>query len=178
MKGFKYTAEFFIKEYGKDVYEICDNLGIYTDYHELGKNIKGYIIHIEDLSLVVLNNSLEEWQKELVLAHELGHFAFHKDETNNGNSAYIDNSRLEYEANYFAIQLLGNKKYLNDSMTPEVCEFLLKMSYSNKVGAIISSNIMEKKLILCGKPMTDEDVKLLEISINNTIEFANKLTKK
>ena len=175
MKGIKFAAEYFLSEYGTDVYKICRKLGIHIQHHNLGENIKGYIINIEGLSFITINSILEEWKKHLVLAHELGHFVLHEDEPNKiTNSIYIDDTRLEYEATEFAMQLIGNKKYMNGRMDPRVCEFIFKMYSSKKKGKSISSNI-DKSFILCGKPMTDDDVFLLEKSIDDTIKFANEL---
>lgn len=176
MEGIQFTAKYFLSEYGTDVYKICRKLGIHIQHHSLGENIKGYIMNIENLDLIVINNALEEWQKHLVLAHELGHFALHRDEPNQTtNSLYIDDTKLEYEATTFAMQLIGNKKYMTDYISPQFCEFIFKMYSSKKEGKNITSNTSAKRFILCGKPMTDDDVILLEQSIDSTIKFAKKL---
>lgn len=176
MKGIEFTAKYFLREYGTDVYKICRNLGIHIQHHNLGDNIKGYIINIEGLSFITINSILEEWKKHLVLAHELGHFALHEDEPNRiDNSLFIDDTRLEYEATEFAMHLIGNKSYLNDCLTHQVGEFILKMYSSKKQGKNISPNIDSKYLILCGKPMTDDDVILLNQSIDNTIKFSKQV---
>ena len=130
MKGIEFTAKYFLSEYGTDVYKICRKLGIHIQHHNLGENIKGYIVNIENLELIVINSTLDEWQKHLVLAHELGHFALHRDEPNQTtNSLYIDDTRLEYEATEFAMQLFGNRQYLRDYINPNACEFIFKMYF-------------------------------------------------
>lgn len=176
MEGIKFTAKYFLNEYGTDVYKICKKLGIYTYHYDLGENINGYITDFENLKFIVINNRLEEWQKHLVVAHELGHFALHEDELDKTpNSLFIDDTRLEYEATEFAMQLFGNKKYLTDYINPKVLKFIFKMYSSKKEGKNISSDIDAKRLILCGKPMTNDDIVLLNQSLNTTMKFAKEL---
>ena len=179
MKGIEFTAKYFLREYGTDVYKICRNLGIHIQHHNLGDNIKGYIINIEGLSFITINSILEEWKKHLVLAHELGHFALHEDEPNRiDNSLFIDDTRLEYDATEFAMHLIGNKRYLNDCLTHQVGEFILKMYSSKKQGNRILDNMglnskeVESSIrISLGHETTSEDIdiaigKILEANTN------------
>jgi Zn-dependent peptidase ImmA (M78 family) len=91
----------------RDVYELCDYLNIKIMYEDLG-NIKGFYQSCLDSQIVHINIDLDDREKRIVAAHELGHVILHK-ELNilflESNTYFVKN-KYEKEANKFAIELL------------------------------------------------------------------------
>lgn len=91
-----------------DPFELCELLGIVcskTPY----KKLKGLFVRINDFKFVDINDNLPEYQQKSVCAHELGHALLHAEQ--NGLVPMLDydicgKSKLEYEANIFAAELL------------------------------------------------------------------------
>lgn len=82
-------------------------MGIEVDEFPFRK-IKGLILEIAGRVTIVLNSSLPEWLKRVVLTHELGHqqlslrgagYFFLAEHT-------LMKTKVEYEANRFAVELL------------------------------------------------------------------------
>lgn len=97
-----------------NIYELCDFLNIMVKVDPLGST-KGYFLNIDESYFITLNSELDEWEKQVVLAHELGHAVLHKD-TNIcflKSYTYSVTNKLENEANEFAAHLLIGDDALN-----------------------------------------------------------------
>lgn len=89
-------------------YVIAKKLGIYIMYGDLGKT-KGFYKKILRKKYIFINNNLNDFEKKLVCAHELGYailhasrkFEFLLDTTN-----IYKQSKIEDEANEFASWLI------------------------------------------------------------------------
>lgn len=97
------------KKYGtNNPFKLCNYLKIIVIYKDLG-DIKGYSIKRMRKKLICINENLSSFSKKLVCAHELGHCLYHQlDDVNFllKNTNMIKRSRLEEEANIFAVELL------------------------------------------------------------------------
>lgn len=102
-----------------DPYRLARAIGIDIDEFPF-RRIKGLILEIAENVTIVLNSNLPEWLKRVVLAHELGHrqlspqgmgYFFMAEHT-------FMESRVEYEANKFAVELLtwGEEPEFDESM--------------------------------------------------------------
>lgn len=178
MSKLKDIANYFTKEFNTtDVYKLCSELNIPIKYDPLG-NIYGYFINCNEcIPIIVLNKNLKEWQKYIVLSHELAHFILHRDiEVHTKSSLYINDPNLEYEATDFGLDILWPFGHIStDYLKKEVCEFIATMYPTKYRDDFIKYSIRNPPVLLCGKPMTDDDVVLLEESIDNTIKFAKRL---
>lgn len=86
--------------------ELADCLGIRINYCELG-SIRGFFVFKNRIKQIFLNYNLPNYEKRFVLAHEIGHSLLHPEQ----NTMFLQNtffstSKLEIEANRFAIELL------------------------------------------------------------------------
>jgi Zn-dependent peptidase ImmA (M78 family) len=92
---------------------LARDMGAIVRYEPLGtsaKACKGFYIHQLRRHVITINSDLSEDAARIVLAHELGHAALHKDAAKlrafHDFSLFTDTSRLEYEANIFAAEFL------------------------------------------------------------------------
>lgn len=99
-----------IKKYKtNNPYELASYLNIILIEKPLGA-MSGSYFYINRNKVIFLNSSLTDYEKILVLAHEIGHSILHK----NRNCYFIKNktllltSKIEKEANIFTAELLIN----------------------------------------------------------------------
>ncbi|MDP4144126.1 MAG: ImmA/IrrE family metallo-endopeptidase [Bacillota bacterium] len=99
-----------------DVYCLINSLSITLIKKPLlnGKKAK-CVRNIFGDEFIYISSTVSEYEEKFILAHELGHIILHKDIT----CEYYDNSllnkdKLEFEANYFAMEFLlpNNLDYL------------------------------------------------------------------
>ena len=104
----KRTAMRLIKKYdSNDPFYIADHKGIEILYEPLG-NIYGYYNYYKRIKMIHINNSLEEKLQRFTCAHELGHALLHHDinTTFLKSKTFFSTSKIEREANTFAVELL------------------------------------------------------------------------
>lgn len=99
----------------RDVFELCDYLGIHIKYDIIG-SVKGYFFNDKGIKIITLNYNLDDWEIKVVLAHELGHAILHE-ETNIcflKNYTFFNENKAENEANEFASHLLISDEELRE----------------------------------------------------------------
>lgn len=91
-----------------DPYRLARQMGIEVDEHPF-RRIRGMVLEIAGRVTIILNSTLPNWLKRVVLAHELGHL-----ELSPGGKGYFwitehtfMESKVEYEAHRFAVELLA-----------------------------------------------------------------------
>ena len=104
-----------------DVDGLCNKLGIEVNYVHLGEEISGMIEKREgDKYIISINASDPRTRQRFTLAHELGHYVYHKDKMGDGidddrmyrstDTGRYHNTRIgakqETQANQFAANLL------------------------------------------------------------------------
>lgn len=120
-----------------DPFLLANKLDVEVRYVSFGNNPKGMYTKIKGDPIIFLNESIEYLpERKFVLAHELYHYLEHEE-----NAAYyIQNdkarSKLETEANKFAIALLTNLYIEENREYPETIE---EVSY--KYGISYKENI-------------------------------------
>lgn len=116
----KNSVKQLINEHGtNDPYRLARAMGIDVDEFPF-QRIKGLILEIAGRITIVLNSNLPDWFKRIVLAHELGH----KQLSPQGTSYFfmaettLMESKIEYEANKFAVELLlwGEEPELEETL--------------------------------------------------------------
>jgi len=101
--------------YSRDIYEIYDTLNINVkrvdkDDLLLQGNDAVYIRNYLGIEAVFIKNDLPYQYEKFVLAHELGHAVLHVEIATASYSNNLTNrGKLEHQADYFAINLLGIK---------------------------------------------------------------------
>ena len=103
--------------------ELAGLLGIYVARYPLG-GLKGFYKVINRERHIVLNESLEEWEWQIVLAHEIGHDQLHKHiaslSTMCEHSLLFPSGKTEQEANLFAAELLLSDAEMLDHMANQL----------------------------------------------------------
>lgn len=116
----KHSVKKLVEEHETgDPYRLARFMGIDIDEFPF-RRIKGLILKIAGRVTIVLNSNLSEWLKRVVLAHELGHrqlspqgagYFFLAEYT-------LMESKVEYEANKFTVELLtwGEEPELDETL--------------------------------------------------------------
>ncbi len=99
------------KKYGtSDPFGILEALGVNIRYNHNFHRLKAFYYIMLGIPYVVLNGCLEEAERRMVAAHELGHHVLHKQLAKASPirevGFYDVKSGPEYEANLFASELL------------------------------------------------------------------------
>lgn len=112
-----------------DVYGLIEELGIGLNVTELGDSISGIIEKTRDgRYLIYVNSSDSDKRKRFTIAHELGHYVFHRnqiDERRIADNRYYRRTELarynnkignieETQANKFAVSLLMPLHLIHD----------------------------------------------------------------
>ena len=92
--------------------EICDAYHIQIRLRDLQRRLKAYYFYIDRIHKIVMDENITDSFRDILLAHELGHFALHKDIAmmkgfqEQEVLEKRDSEPLETEANLFAAELL------------------------------------------------------------------------
>jgi Zn-dependent peptidase ImmA (M78 family) len=132
-----------------NVVQIASDLGIKL-YYEKYDNLLGMYTYRWKHRIIFLNNSLEDYMLQMVLAHEIGHDQMHRVLAEMGLKEFTlfdMRSITEYEANAFAAHiLLKNEDILNlardgydvaqiaSNLNSHINLLLIKMQEMNKIG--------------------------------------------
>ncbi|AVK85311.1 hypothetical protein C3943_18150 [Lysinibacillus sp. B2A1] len=98
-------------------YELAECLNIHVFFHNLHEEIRGYYKYDRRNQYIVINCNLDDQQKLLVCAHELGHALLHP----RINTPFMRQNtlfsvdKIEREANRFAAELLIPDENLFDT---------------------------------------------------------------
>lgn len=116
-----------VKKYDTtDPYCLAKELGITVMVLNLPDSVRGFFVRVLHRKYIVINASLPETSRKVVLCHELGHARLHPDYgyyyTFSGT--YFIKSRKEAEANEFAAYLL--------SYSSEIDTWLISMIIKEK----------------------------------------------
>lgn len=110
-----------IKEHGtRDPEQLAVALDIGIKYANIG-SLKGLYTEILGNRFIVINETLQDPERRIILAHELGHDRLHRhmiDSVLQETMLYDMTSQPEYEANLFASELLIDKTEA-DQLTKE-----------------------------------------------------------
>ena len=104
------VASDLIKRYDtRSPFELCRATGVEVFFADLG-SLKGMYKYIKRNRFAVINENLDDYTRNLVCAHELGHDILHSDLAKKlclqEFVLYDMKSRPEYEANLFASEIL------------------------------------------------------------------------
>ena len=89
-------------EYRSDPKRLAKELGIVVKYRSFNYH-SGSCIRMNGTQLVVINNGMSELKQMFVLAHEIAHLLLHPYEATIIRYFSFSESKIEFEANYFAI---------------------------------------------------------------------------
>lgn len=89
-------------------FELASHRNIHVIEYNLHQEIKGFYKYDKRNKYIVINSNMESFQQRFVCAHELGHAELHS----RVNTPFLrastlySSSRIEVEANTFAVELL------------------------------------------------------------------------
>jgi hypothetical protein len=99
------TALKLLKKY-EDIYHLIKDKGIILKYVDLDENIKGLSFG----NIIFINSNISNFEKEFVIAHEIGHYVLHNDTIRQFSKIEaFKGSREETQANLFATVFLQAK---------------------------------------------------------------------
>ena len=106
-RNIKCLVAYYVKRFGtRNPFQIADNLGILYQFGNI--SCEGCYMYLKKHRYIFLDSSLESPEKEMVMAHELGHAVLHQKENCYfiRNKTFLSTARIEKEANIFAAELL------------------------------------------------------------------------
>lgn len=110
-------VEKIIKKYkSTDPYKLAKEMNTIVMFEPLG-SYRGYYNKIYRQKFIHINQDLDEIQKKITCAHELGHSVLHSN-TNTPfmrNNTFYSMNKLERQANLFAAYLLIDDNFLNEN---------------------------------------------------------------
>lgn len=151
-----------IKKYkSRDPKDILESRGVFLIPFETPTTLLGMYKIIKRNRFVFYNPFVDERIINMVLAHELGHDIYHKNEAKNGFAEYelFDiNTEMEIEANIFAAHLLLDEKKLMADIEEgytyqqlaslydvNVNLMIFKLNEMHRMGLPINKNIADSK---------------------------------
>lgn len=114
-KSIKKIVTYYKKKFGtNNPFEIAEALHIQTAVGNIGSR-EGCYMYLKRHKCIFLNEKLDSHEQRFVMAHELGHAIMHPKENCYfiRNKTLLLNSKLEIEANKFAIELLLSDETIN-----------------------------------------------------------------
>lgn len=93
------------KECADDITQLLDKYNCELEYGYFD-TVLGYNHKINDVNYIYINNKLKEYEKDLVLLHEVGHIILHDSDSRLFLKNHM-NEKAEYEANLFAVIFLN-----------------------------------------------------------------------
>lgn len=118
------------KYHETDPFKLCSEMGIIVLREPMGDYegaCKGFFLVQSRKKLITVNSDLPEHLLRIIAAHELGHAVQHSDQL--GVTAFHDfalfdsTSRMEYEANIFAAELLMPDQEVLEELNADVSFF-------------------------------------------------------
>lgn len=112
----KKLVAYYVKKFGtRDPFKIAKCLNIELQIGPIGKKCGCYLF-MKNHRCIFLNENLNEAEKLVVMAHELGHAILHRKQNCYfiRNKTLLLNSKIEMEANQFSALLLIDDDLLKD----------------------------------------------------------------
>ena len=96
------TAQKLLEKYG-NIYNLIKDKGIILKYVDLDSSIRGLSVD----NIIFINSNISDFDKEFVIAHEVGHYELHDDSIRQFSKIEaFKGSREETQANLFATVFL------------------------------------------------------------------------
>ena len=96
------TAQKLLEKYG-NIYNLIKDNGIILKYVDLDSSIRGLSVD----NIIFINSNISDFDKEFVIAHEVGHYELHDDSIRQFSKIEaFKGSREETQANLFATVFL------------------------------------------------------------------------
>lgn len=134
-KNIKHIVDYYVKKCGsRNPFDIADCLKIQIQIGQLGTPCGCYMF-LKNHRCIFLNENLSENEMNLVMSHELGHAIMHR----KLNCYFIRNktllldSKIEIEANTFAVNLLIPDETIVENKNYTTEQFSRLLGYNQKL---------------------------------------------
>lgn len=134
-KNIKHIVDYYVKKCGsRNPFDIADYLKIQIQIGQLGTPCGCYMF-LKNHRCIFLNENLSENEMNLVMSHELGHAIMHR----KLNCYFIRNktllldSKIEIEANTFAVNLLIPDETIVENKNYTTEQFSRLLGYNQKL---------------------------------------------
>lgn len=134
-KNIKHIVDYYVKKCdSRNPFDIADYLNIQIQTGQLGTPCGCYMF-LKNHRCIFLNENLSENEMNLVMSHELGHAIMHR----KLNCYFIRNktllldSKIEIEANTFAVNLLIPDEIIMENMNYTTEQLSRLLGYNQKL---------------------------------------------
>ena len=134
-KTIRQLVAYYTKKFAtRNPFEIADYLHIEIQIGDLGSR-SGCYMYLKHHKCIFLNSNLAKHEKDLVMAHELGHAILHPKKNCYfiRNKTLLLNSKNEIEANKFAMELLVPDDILEENREFTVEQLSRILGYHEKL---------------------------------------------
>ena len=134
IRDIKKIANYYRRKFQtSDPFEIADNLNI---LYQIG-NLKceGCYMFLKNHRYIFLSDSLSYTERQLVMAHELGHAILHRKQNCYfiRNKTFLSTNKIEIEANRFAAELLIPDSILESHKDMTVSQLARSLGYAERI---------------------------------------------
>ena len=134
IRDIKKIANYYRRKFQtSDPFEIADNLNI---LYQIG-NLKceGGYMFLKNHRYIFLSDSLSYTERQLVMAHELGHAILHRKQNCYfiRNKTFLSTNKIEIEANRFAAELLIPDSILESHKDMTVSQLARSLGYAERI---------------------------------------------
>lgn len=130
-KDIRKLVSSYVKKYGtRNPFKLAEYLNIQVQIGNLG-SCSGCYMFLKNHRCIFLNENLDEREKTVVMAHELGHAIMHRKENCYfiRNKTFLLTSKNEIEANSFAAELLISDDILEENKNFTTEHFSMLLGY-------------------------------------------------
>lgn len=135
MANIRKKANALIRQHhSRNPFEIIKGLNVILLFVPL-KGVRGFYHYFQRNNIIYIDESLPEYEKLFVCAHELGHMLLHK----NANMIFMDThtmfntDKYETEANKFAVDLLISDEILVEHQDCSIDQMSRILGYSEEL---------------------------------------------
>lgn len=134
-KKIRGIVDYYVRKYDtRNPFALAEHLNIEVQYGDMGSR-SGCYMFLKNHRCIFLNENLSHAEKNLIMAHELGHAIMHRKQNCYfiKNKTLLLNSKIEREANMFAAELLIEDELIMDHKDFTIDQLARLTGYEEKL---------------------------------------------
>ena len=134
-KNIRGIVDCCVKKYNtRDPFVLASNLNVEVQIGDMGHR-SGCYMFLKNHRCIFLNENLSDSERQLVMAHELGHAIMHRKQNCYfiRNKTLLLNSKTEREANLFAAELLIEDELIMEHQDFTIAQLARLTGYEEKL---------------------------------------------